>query len=177
MTGVIIVLALAVVIGGFLAFVAAKPNTFRMERSTIIAASPAKIFPLIDNFHEWIKWSPFEGIDADLKRTYSGPDSGVGCAYGWEGQKTGQGQMLITESTPSKRVLIKLDFIKPMVAHNIADFMIEPAGKGASKVTWAMYGPQSFMQKLFSTIFSMEKMVGPQFEQGLAQMKAVAEGE
>jgi hypothetical protein len=175
MTGLIIVLLLAVLIGGFLAWVAAKPNSFRMERSTVVAATPAKIFPLIDNFHEWVRWSPFEGIDTELKRDYSGPRSGVGCGYAWEGAKTGVGAMLITESTPSKRVLIKLDFSKPMVAHNIADFTIEPAGKGASKVTWAMYGPQPFVGKLFSTLFSMEKMVGPQFEQGLAQLKAVAE--
>jgi len=176
MTGVITILALAVVVGGLLAFIAAKPNSFRMERSTVIAASPAKVFPLIDNFHHWIKWSPFEGMDADLKRDYSGPDSGVGAAYAWEGKKSGQGAMLITESTPSKRVLIKLDFLKPIVAHNIADFTIEPAGKGASKVTWAMYGPANFMTKAMHTVFSMDKMLGPQFEKGLAQMKAAAEG-
>jgi len=170
----LIVLLLAVLIGGVLAWASVQPNTFRMERTAVINASPAKVHALINDFHEWTKWSPWEHVDADLKRTYSGAAKGVGAEYGWEGQKTGVGHMLITESTPSKRVLIKLDFLKPFEAHNICEFTLSPEGKG-TRVLWAMYGPQPFFNKLMGLVFSMEKIVGPQFDQGLAAMKAAAE--
>lgn len=171
----IILLVVAVVIVGFLGFVVTRPNSFRLERSTVVNAAPAKVFPLINDFHNWTRWSPFEGMDAELKRTYDGPANGLGAIYGWDGAKTGVGRMEILESRLDARVLIKLDFHKPFEAHNLADFMLEPAGDGA-KVTWAMSGPSPFITKLMGIVFPMEKMLGPQFEQGLAAMKAAAEG-
>ncbi|HEY1708723.1 MAG TPA: SRPBCC family protein [Rhizomicrobium sp.] len=164
-----------VVIAGLAGYIASRPNSFRMERSIVIAAPPEKIFPLIANFHEWTKWSPFEKLDTDLKRGYSGPDSGVGAIYTWDGKKAGAGRMEILEAPPSSLVRIKLDFSKPFTAHNIAEFTIVPQGEGTSTVTWAMSGPQPFVVKAMSTVMSTDKIVGPQFEEGLASMKRAAE--
>jgi len=170
-----IALVIVVLIVGFLVYVSMKPNAFRYERSITIDAPAEKVFPLINDFHNWTQWSPWENVDADLKRDYSGSPSGLGAVYGWEGKKTGMGRMEITESTPSSRVLIKLDFFKPFEAHNTADFSITASG-GQSTVLWAMYGPQPFMTKLMGTFMNMDKMLGSTFEQGLASMKRVAEG-
>lgn len=170
----ILIIVLAFAVMALVAFVVTRPDTFRLERSTTIAAPPEAVYPLIADFHRWTAWSPWEKMDAELKRTYGGAESGVGAAYGWEGAKTGVGRMEIIEATPASRILIKLDFIKPFEAHNTADFAIEPAA-GGSKVTWAMYGPQTFMSKLMGLVFSTEKMVGPSFEQGLRDLKAAAE--
>jgi len=144
--------------------------------SIAIAAPPEKIFPLIADFHEWTKWSPFENLDADLKRGYAGAEKGVGAVYTWDGKKSGAGRMEILEAPPSSKVRIQLDFSKPMTAHNVAEFTIVPQGEGSSTVTWAMFGPQPFAAKAMSTVMSMDKMVGPQFEAGLASMKKAAEG-
>lgn len=159
---------------GLIAYAANHPSDFRIERSTSVHASPDKLFDLIEDFHRWTAWSPFEGIDADLKRTYGGSERGVGAVYGWEGRKTGVGSMAITEADRPARVLIDLMFVKPFQAHNKAEFTLEPDGE-ATKVTWAMSGHSGFFAKLIDVFLPMEKMVGPQFEQGLAKLKAVAE--
>jgi hypothetical protein len=153
---------------------ATKPNTFRVERSAVINAPAEVVFALINDFHEWTKWSPWETIDADLKRQYSGAPKGKGAAYAWEGKKAGTGAMLITLSEPSDLILIKLDFIKPMVATNTTEFVLS-AEDGGTKVRWSMFGPMPLMNRVMSTFFSMDKMVGGQFAAGLAKMKAVAE--
>lgn len=158
-----------------LAYAATRPDTFRLERSTTINAPAEMIFPLINNFHEWRKWSPWENIDADLKRTYSGTESGIGAIYAWEGKKAGSGQMEIAQSVAPEHILINLDFIKPFKASNKAEFVLKPQPNGSTQVTWAMSGQRPFMMKLISIFFSMEKMVGPDFEKGLASMKHEAE--
>src|SRR5437879_6101460 len=112
-------------------------DTFRVERSIVIEAPPQDIFPLIDDFRRWEAWSPYEKMDANLAKTFSGPTHGVGAAYAWVGRKAGSGSMEITQSTLSSKVVIKLEFTKPMTAHNTAEFTLEPQGKG-TKVTWAM---------------------------------------
>lgn len=171
---VIALVILAIVVVALVIFISVRPDSFRVERSTRIAAPPERIFPLIQDFHEWTRWSPYEKLDADLKRTYSGPPSGIGAGYAWEGKNSGSGAMVITQATPPGRVLIKLDFSKPFEAHNTADFTIAGDG-GGSAVTWAMYGPQNFMAKAMGLVMSMDKLVGGQFEEGLANLKRVSE--
>jgi uncharacterized protein YndB with AHSA1/START domain len=149
-------------------------DVFRVERSTTIAASPQAIFPYIDDFHAWEVWSPYEKMDANLAKTYSGPPHGKGAAYGWVGKKAGSGRMEILQSDAPSKIVIQLDFSKPMTAHNTAEFSLEPHASG-TKVTWAMYGPNTFMSKVMGLFFSMDKLVGPQFEEGLASLKRVSE--
>ena len=165
---------LVVVIAVLLAFAATRPDSFRVERSTSIKAPPEKVFALINDFHQWGAWSPWEKMDADLKRDYSGAASGVGTVYGWEGKKTGVGRMEILESSPSSNIKIKLDFMKPFEADNTAEFSLQAKGD-TTDVNWAMYGPSNYMTKLMGVFMSMDKMVGKDFEAGLANMKAAAE--
>lgn len=149
-------------------------DTFRVERAILIDAPPEAIFPYVDDFHAWADWSPYEKMDAHLAKTFSGPAKGKGATYAWVGKKAGSGSMEITASRPSSKVVIKLDFSKPFVAHNTAEVTLEPQGK-ATKVTWAMHGPNTLMSKVMGLFFSMDKLVGPQFEEGLASLKALAE--
>jgi hypothetical protein len=168
----IVVVALVVLLLGVAAM---KPDSFRVERRTSIEAPPETIFPLINDFHNWAAWSPWEKLDPAMKRSYSGPQSGNGAGYGWEGNsKAGAGRMEITESTPSSHILIKLDFLKPFEAHNTTEYTLERSGDTTS-VTWAMYGPNQFIAKVMQVFMSMDKMVGKDFEAGLANMKRLAE--
>ena len=162
-------------IAALLLYAATRPDSFRLERSAQIQAPPEKVFALIDNFHDWTKWSPWENIDPALKRSYSGPEAGRGTIYAWEGNnKAGSGRMEIIESMPASKIAIKLDFLKPFEAHNTAEFTLTPKD-GGTAVNWAMYGPNPYMAKLMQMFFSMDKMVGGQFEQGLTNLKAAAE--
>jgi len=149
-------------------------NTFRVERSVLIEAPPAAIFPYIDDFRAWADWSPYEKMDPDLAKTYSGSQRGQGAAYAWVGRKAGSGSMEIVRSDPPSKVVIKLDFTKPMTAHNTAEFTLEPQGSG-TKVTWAMFGPNTLLSKVMGLFMSMDRLVGPQFEEGLANLKRLAE--
>jgi hypothetical protein len=171
---VIAVIAI-VAIAAVLAYAATRPDTFRIQRAASIQAPPEKIFPLIDDFRNWGSWSPWEKMDPALKRAYSGPASGKGAVYEWEGNnKVGKGRMEILEAPPPSKVTIKLDFLKPFEAHNTAEFTLTPRG-GTTDVTWAMHGPNLFIGKVMSLFFDMERMVGKDFETGLANLKAVAE--
>lgn len=152
---------------------------FRLERSTVIKAPAAAVFPFINDFHQWIVWSPYEAMDPAMKRTYEGEPQGVGAVYGWQGtKKVGTGRMEILQSQEPSRVLIKLDFFAPFEGHNTAEFTLVPED-GGTRVTWAMYGPEMcpnpVMKFVMGLFFNMEKMVGGQFEQGLAKLKAAAE--
>lgn len=153
----------------------AATETFRIERSMAIDAPPEAVFRLVENFHRWTDWSPWEKLDANLNRTYSGAERGVGAVYAWEGKKSGSGRMEITGAAPGSRIIIKLDFIKPFAAHNISEFSFDREGKG-TRVTWAMTGPVTLVSRVMGIFFSTEKFVGPQFEEGLANMKRLAEG-
>lgn len=171
-----IIVVIAVLIAVVLAMASSKPDSFRVERSATIQASPERIFPLLNDFHQWGKWSPWEKIDPGMKRTFGGPESGVGSSYDWEGNgKAGKGRMEITESQPSSRVLLDLDFIKPFKAHNITEFSLAPNGAGTD-LKWAMYGPSPFMTKVMLVFTTMDKMVGKDFDQGLINLKREAEG-
>lgn len=171
----IIAAILAVAIAGILILAAMKPDTFVVSRTATINAPPEKIFPLINDYKNWASWSPYEKVDPEMKRTFSGPSSGNGSVYEWHGNKNvGRGRMEITDTSPPSRVTIKLDFFSPFEAHNVAEFTMKPEGS-ATSVTWAMRGPLPYMAKVMHTIFNMDRMVGGQFAEGLTNMKGVAE--
>ncbi|AOE86626.1 SRPBCC family protein [Pseudomonas sp. TCU-HL1] len=170
-----IVAIIVIVILGVLGYAAISPDHFRIERTTTIAAPPEKVFPLINDLHQWTAWSPWEKLDPALKRTYSGPKSGVGAVYSWQGNnEVGTGSMEITHSEPASKVEIKLDFQMPFEAHNTAEFILRPQD-GGTQVTWAMYGPSPYMHRLMQVFFDMDDMVGSKFDQGLVNLKAAAE--
>jgi uncharacterized protein YndB with AHSA1/START domain len=170
-----IAIVVVVLLGALLAFAATKPDTFRVQRSASIKAPPEKIFPLINDLRSWDAWSPWEKLDPAMKRTHSGAASGKGAVYEWAGNgEVGAGRMEIVEASSPSAVRIKLDFHKPLEAHNFAEFTLEPKGD-ATNVTWAMYGPSPYVSKLMSVFFSMDSMVGKSFEAGLANLKAATE--
>jgi uncharacterized protein YndB with AHSA1/START domain len=170
--GIVLIVAVAVV----LVLAARKPATFRIARSTRIKAPPERIFALIDDFRAWSAWSPWEKMDPALKRSYSGAPSGRGAVYAWEGnRKVGQGRMEIVDAAAPSRVTIRLDFLKPFEAHNTTEFTLVPQGD-STEVTWAMTGPNLFVGKVMGLFMDMDRMIGRDFEQGLANLKAVAEG-
>jgi DoxX-like protein/polyketide cyclase/dehydrase/lipid transport protein len=150
------------------------PDYFRVERTTHIQAPPEQIAALIDDFRAWRSWSPYEQLDPGMTRSYSGPARGKGASYEWSSKgKAGVGRMEITGTSASK-ITIQLDFIKPFEGHPTAEFILLASGD-TTQVTWAMHGPQALFCKLMSIFFNMDKMVGKDFESGLAKMKAVAE--
>ena len=172
----IIVVVLIVAVAAVLALATRKPATFRIARSTRIKAPPERIFALIDDFRAWSAWSPWEKMDPALKRSYGGAPSGTGAVYEWEGnRKVGRGRMEITDAEAPSRVAIKLDFLKPFEAHNTTAFTLEPQGE-ITEVTWAMTGPNLFIGKVMGLFMDMDRMIGRDFEQGLAHLKAIAEG-
>ena len=171
-----IVLAILALIAIVLVYAATRPDTFRVERTARIAAPAEKIFPLINDFHRWGEWSPYEKLDPAMKRSFGGAPSGRGATYAWEGNdKAGAGKMEIAQSTPSSKVAIKLDFIKPFEGHNIAEFTLVPGAQGGTALNWAMYGPSPYISKLMGIFMSMDRMIGGQFEQGLANLKSISE--
>ena len=147
---------------------------FEVSRSTTIDADPARVHALVDDFHRWVEWSPWEGLDPAMQRTYTGPTSGVGAAYAWKGnRKAGEGHMTITGSSP-ERVEVELVFMKPMDATNQVTFELVPAGTG-THVTWRMAGRTTGIFGVVSRLVPMDRLVGKDFEKGLAQLKAAAE--
>ncbi|MDB5384750.1 MAG: hypothetical protein JWM11_396 [Planctomycetaceae bacterium] len=164
-----------IVILGFVGYVASLPDNFQVQRSGMINAPADIVFPLINNFHEWGQWSPWENIDPDLKRTYEGPDAGPGAIYSWVGNsEVGAGQMTILESKPADLISIKLEFFKPFAGLCPTTFKLEPSESG-TKVTWTMNGKYNFISKTMSVFISMDKMIGKNFEDGLAKMNTVAQ--
>jgi len=150
-------------------------DTYTVERSTTIDAPPERIYQHIANFHSWRSWSPWEGVDPDLRRTYSGPDTGSGATYAWEGnRKAGAGRMEIVEAAEPARVRIDLRFLKPFKAHNDIVFTIRLEGSG-SHLTWTMTGRKTLATKIMGIFKSMDAMIGPDFERGLASLKSTVE--
>lgn len=164
----------AVTIVAILAIAWSKPDSFRIERSIAVAAAPDALFPFIADFRNWTRWSPWEGIDPDLKRTYDGAESGVGAVYEWSGnKKVGSGRMRITRADPGM-ISLDLSFFAPMKAENKTDIALRPEA-GGTRVVWAMHGPQPFMSKLFGVFMNFDRLVGKDFEKGLANLKSLAE--
>ena len=150
-------------------------SQFEVARSTTVAADPAAVHSLINDFRQWTAWSPWEDLDPNLSRDYSGPESGVGARYAWQGnRKAGQGSMEIIGSTP-ERIDLRLLFVKPWKADNRVDFTLTPVGDAGTQVTWRMTGEHKGLGKLLSKVFSMDRLVGKDFDKGLARLKASAE--
>jgi uncharacterized protein YndB with AHSA1/START domain len=170
-----IAIGLIVLIAVFLIVVGARPGAFRVERSTIIAAPAEKIFDLINDLQSWASWSPYEKLDPNTKHTFEGPRQGVGASCAWAGNsKVGQGKMTITESKPYEHIVMRLDFVKPFKGTNRGEFTLKPVAEGIA-VTWAMSGETGFICKMFSVFMNMDRMIGKEFETGLADMKRVAD--
>jgi len=170
-----IAIVLVVVIVGILLYATTRPDNIDIHRSRSIKAPPEKIVGFINDFGKWTSWSPYEGRDPAMKRTYSGAARGKGAIYEWEGNNdVGKGRMEITDEALPSRVTIKLDFERPFEAHNIAEFTLAPIGDSTT-VTWAMRGPTAFTHKVMGIFMNMDKMVGKDFEIGLANLKTLAE--
>ena len=170
-----ILIVLAVIILVFVIIIARQPAEFRIARSTIITAPPAMVFAQVNDFHKWEGWNPWGKIDPAMKQTYEGAPAGVGAIYTWAGNKeVGEGRMTITESRPNDLIQVQLEFFKPFAATSIAEFTFKPEGRQTA-VTWSMFGKNNFMAKSIHLFMDMDKMIGGQFEKGLASMKAIVE--
>lgn len=169
-----IVILVIVLLAAVLAYAATKPDTFHIQRSTSIKAPPEKIFQLINDFHQWDAWTPYNK-DPAMKKMFSGNASGKGAAYAWTGNPAvGQGSIEITGSTPPSRIDLHLHMIKPFEGHNQITFTLEPYGD-STIVTWAMNGRQAYIAKVMGLFMDMDQMVGKDFEAGLAKLKTTAE--
>jgi len=166
-----LILVIVVVLGLALT----QPDSFKVQRSVSIKAPPEKIMGYLDDFHQWPSWSPWEKLDPNLKRTFEGAARGKGAVYAWSGNdQVGQGRMEIVGDEAPTRLDIKLDFIKPFASSNRAEFTLQPQGE-VTLVTWTMSGPSQFVTKLMGVFYSMDKMIGKDFDKGLAQLKQLAE--
>lgn len=169
------VILIAVVIAAILVLAHFRPDSFSVERSAIIQAPPEKVFPYINDLRNWAAWSTWEKMDPNMKKTFSENSVGQGASYEWEGnKKVGHGRMTIVKSVTASKVVLQLDFFEPIEAHNKAELALQ-ARENGTRVTWAMYGPSTFISKLINVFISMDKMVGKDFEDSLANLKAVAE--
>ncbi len=177
MLAVVVIAVIAALIVAVLGYAATRPDTFRIQRQTTINAPPERVFDYLDDFRRWGAWSPWEAMDPTMSRTHTGAPSGVGAVYAWDGnKKVGRGRMEIIESIPPSSLRVKLDFLKPFEAHNTAEFSLQ--GKGdTTHITWAMTGPSPYVMRVMTLFFSMDSMVGKDFEAGLANLKRAAEGQ
>jgi hypothetical protein len=171
-----ILIGLAIVVVLLAIVVATRQSTFHVERSLLITASPESVFAQVNDFRSWAAWSPWEKLDPKMKKTFSGPSAGAGAIYAWNSDngKVGQGRMTIERSDLPSSVIVKLEFIKPFTATNTVTFTMIPVA-AQTRTTWAMDGHNGFLGKLFHLVMNMDKMVGGDFERGLAALKSVAE--
>ena len=169
---VVAVLLVALCIG-----IATRPDTYRVERKATVSAPADVVFGYVNDFHQWTKWSPFEKLDPKMERTFGGAPLGTGSSYSWSGNsQAGEGTMTIKESTPDRHIALDLHFLKPFESTALTQFTFAPVDEGVN-VTWAMEGENNLIGKAMSLFVSMDKMVGTQFEEGLANLKSVAEAE
>ena len=170
-----ILIALAVFVVGLVVVIALQPREYRVSRSITIAAPAPVVFAQVDDFHKWASWSPWATIDPGMKQSFEGAPAGVGAAYRWSGNReVGEGRMTIVESRPPELVRVKLDFEKPLAGTSVAEFVFRPEGD-RTIVTWSMTGEKSFVAKAIHLVLGVERLIGQQFEKGLAAMKTVAE--
>jgi carbon monoxide dehydrogenase subunit G len=170
-----IIIGVAVVIVAVLVFAATRPGSFYVQRSAVIKAKPEKIFALINDFHNWDSWSPNDMNDSSIKRTYSGPASGTGAISDWDSSgRGGKGHMEILESAPPTKISVMVDFAKPIKAHNLNEFALEPAGD-STRVTWSIKGTNFYPMKVMGIFMNMENMFGKHFDEGLNNLKTIAE--
>ena len=171
----ILLMVVAVVLVAWLVFAATRPATFRVQRSVRIEAMPEDVFPHISDLHAWAAWSPWERKDPAMTRRYSGAPSGEGAVFEWRGNReVGAGRMEITDVIEPSRVVIRLDFLEPFEAHNTAEFTLRADGS-ATTVSWAIHGPSPFLSRLMGVFFNMDRLIGKDFEAGLASLKSLVE--
>lgn len=173
-----ILITLALVVAAILLVVALRPSTFRVARTATIAAPAAAVFPHVNDFRKWAAWSPYEGRDPAMRKTYEGATAGVGAVYTWNGNgQVGEGRTTITASRPHERIGIRLEMTRPFACDNAVEFTFEPTGAAGDEtaVTWAMTGRHNFVGKAIGLVCNLDKMCGRDFERGLAQLKAVVE--
>jgi len=171
-----ILIALAVIVIVFVAIVAMRPSEYRVARTVTISAPAPAVFAQVNDFHKWNAWNPWAKMDPAMKQTYEGAPMGTGAVYTWTGNKqVGEGRMTLTESRPPDLIRINLEFLKPFAATSTAEFTFRPEGQRTA-VTWSMVGKLNFVTKIVHLVVNMDKMIGGNFEKGLADMKAVAEG-
>jgi len=169
--GLLIVAAL----GGVVALASLKPDIFSVTRSALIDAPPEAVFAKLVDFHAWKEWSPWARLDPNATRSFDGPESGVGASFAWSGnRKVGAGKMTILECVKDELLRIRLELQRPMRATNATSFELKPEG-GATRLTWTMKGKNDFPAKLFSLFVNCDKLVGGDFERGLANLKALVE--
>jgi uncharacterized protein YndB with AHSA1/START domain len=173
----VLAVVLAIAIAIVLILAATKPDTLRVQRAAVVKAPPEKVFSLINDFHQWTTWSPWENKDPAMQRTYSGSASGRGAVYAWDGNRNvGAGRMEILDASSPSKIIIKLDFFKPFEGHNTAEFTMLPQGDAATtNITWVMHGPAPFMSKVMQVFMNMDNMIGKDFEIGLANLKRLTE--
>ena len=175
----IVAVALAIAIVIVLILALRKPDAFTVRRSALVRAPAEQIFPLVNDFHRWTNWSPWENRDPAMKRSYGGAGSGKGAVYAWEGNKNvGSGRMEILDASSPSKITIKLDFFKPFEGHNTAEFTMLPQNGAAGPTTtvnWVMRGPAPFMHRVMQVFMDFDKMIGKDFEAGLASLKSLAE--
>lgn len=170
-------LGLVVVLVALAAAIATRPDTFRVERSATIAAPADVVFAQLNDFHRWREWSPWEKLDPNMSKTFTGAAAGVGSVYSWSGnKKAGEGSMAITESIPNERIALDLNFLRPFKSSNVTEFTLTPTA-GGTQVKWEMSGDNTIPGKVISLVASMDKLVGKDFEAGLAKLKSLAEAE
>ena len=171
-----ILIGVAVVVVVLLLVIASRPASFHVERSGVVPAPPDVTFAQVNDFHAWAAWSPWAKLDPAMKTVFTGPNAGIGSVYFWSGEKTGEGRMTLEKSELPSVIGIKLEFLKPFQAVNQTTFTFAAVPEG-TKVTWAMDGVNNFMAKAMSLAMDMDKMVGPDFEKGLASLAVVAKAD
>lgn len=177
LTNILLIAAgvVALLVALLIVVIGMRPTDFRITRQLAMAAPPGAVFPHVNELAKWQAWSPWEELDPDLKRMYEGPAAGEGARYAWSGNtKVGEGNMTITDSRPSELVRLRLEFIKPFAAINTSEFTFQPSA-GGTLVVWNMLGRNNFMAKAFGLLMDMDKLIGKDFEKGLAKLKTLAE--
>ena len=172
----IVLIGVAALVVVAVVIVALRPSAFHVARSATMSAPPPVVFAQVNDFHRWEAWNPWGKLDPDARNTYSGAAAGPGAVFQWQGNRNvGEGRMTIVETRPNEIVRIRLEFVKPFAATNSAEFALRPVGDGTA-VTWSMTGEHNFLAKAIGLFMDMDKMIGDQFENGLADMRAVVEG-
>jgi len=158
-----------------LVYAATRPDRFRIQRTTVIKAPPARVFALINDLRSFNNWNPYERKDPSVRGTYGGAASGVGATYAWDSRKVGAGRMEITAADAPHLLKMRLDFIRPMKAQNTAEFTLRAEGDNLTIVTWAIHGQSNYLSRLMGVVLDMDAMIGKDFEAGLANLRALAE--
>ncbi|MFO1463262.1 MAG: SRPBCC family protein [bacterium] len=170
-----ILIAVLVLVAGFLVVAALQPSDLRVSRSATMSAPAAAVFAQVNDFHRWEAWSPWAKLDPQAKNSYEGPPAGPGAVFRWAGNReVGEGSMTITDSQPNERIRIKLDFVKPFAGTNDVEFTFQPQGD-QTQVSWTMSGKKNLLMKAMGLFVSCDKMIGGRFEEGLAQLKKIVE--